>query len=98
MANDSNSFNYKSIKDKLLKVKAKQDSLNQENLMLQERSSSLSRELGDLKVKYQELKKENERLRLAKTIVGKVSDKAEMKYKVNEMVREIDKCIALLNR
>lgn len=98
MAKDTSSFNFKSLKDKLVKIKASQDSLKKENQMLKERSTSLSRELGDLQVKFQELKKENERLKLAKTLVSKTSDKAEMKYKVNEMVREIDKCIALLNR
>jgi len=39
-----------------------------------------------------------DKMKMAKSIAGKVSEKAEMKHRVNELVREIDKCIALLNR
>jgi len=91
-------LNYGSIKDKLLKVRTKHVELQEEITSLKQRSSQLEVELNEAKSKYQTLEKENNRLKLAKMLVSTSSDKVEMKYKVNEMVREIDKCIALLNR
>ncbi|MEM9052996.1 MAG: hypothetical protein AAGC47_13160 [Bacteroidota bacterium] len=98
MAKGKASSKYDSIKDKLLKVKSKHVKLNEEINSLKEKSSSLEAELKEVKSRNQSLEKENSRLKLAKTLVSTSSDKAEMKFKVNEMVREIDKCIALLNR
>ncbi|MCH2215498.1 MAG: hypothetical protein MK086_10035 [Flavobacteriales bacterium] len=98
MAKDKAFSTYDSIKDKLLRVKSKHVKLNEEINTLKEKFSSLEAELKEVKSHYQSLEKENSRLKLAKSLVSTSSDKAEMKFKVNEMVREIDKCIALLNR
>jgi len=92
------SLNYDSIKDKLLKVKTKHVKFQEEIDSLKKRTALLEMELSEVKSKHQSLEKENQRLKLAKTLVSTSGDKVEMKYKVNEMVREIDKCIALLNR
>jgi hypothetical protein len=87
-----------SIKDKLLKVKVKQDLLEADNAQLKERAIQLELELKEAKAKSQNLEKNYDRVKLAKTLVSSTGDKAEMKFRVNELVREIDKCIALLNR
>jgi hypothetical protein len=47
--------------------------------------------LKDLNIKYNKLK-------LAKIIVASSNDMHDAKLKVNRMLREIDRCIALLNR
>ena len=47
--------------------------------------------LKDLNTKYNKLK-------LAKIIVASSNDMHDAKLKVNRMLREIDRCIALLNR
>ena len=56
---------------------------------------------GLLRVKDQEmevLESKFQSLRLAKTLVSSPEDVKNAKQQVNRMVREIDKCIALLNR
>jgi len=87
-----------SIKDNLLKIKIKQDQLKAENAKLKEKAAQLELELKEAKAKSQNLEKDYDRVKLAKTLVSSSGDKAEMKFRVNELVREIDKCIALLNR
>lgn len=87
-----------SIKGKLEKIDKRFEKLKQQNEELQRGSSDLQRLLDDEKRKTQSLQNEYNRLKLAKTLVSTSGDKAEMKFRVNELVREIDKCIALLNR
>jgi predicted RNase H-like nuclease (RuvC/YqgF family) len=55
---------------------------------------------GQLYVKKQEievLESKFQSLKFAKTLISS-GDIKDVKFKVNQMVREIDKCIALLNR
>lgn len=87
-----------SIKGKLEKIDKRFEKLKQQNEELQRGSSDLQRLLDDEKRKTQSLQNDYNRLKLAKTLVSTSGDKAEMKFRVNELVREIDKCIALLNR
>ncbi|NEN22551.1 hypothetical protein G3O08_03410 [Cryomorpha ignava] len=87
-----------SIKGKLEKIDKRFEKLKQENEELKRGSSDLQRLLDDEKRKTQSVQNEYNRLKLAKTLVSTSGDKAEMKFRVNELVREIDKCIALLNR
>jgi len=46
------------------------------------------------KIKY--LEDKNKMLRIAKTIEGE--DKTKAKLRINEFLREVDRCIALLNK
>lgn len=87
-----------SIKGKLEKIDKRFEKLKQHNEELQRGSADLQRLLDDEKRKVQALQNDYNRLKLAKTLVSTTGDKAEMKFRVNELVREIDKCIALLNR
>jgi hypothetical protein len=71
----------------------------------QEENQRLSRENIDLKevVKLKnneiiDLQSKCEHLKLAKLFVPNSDDVHEAKLKVNRIVREIDKCIALLNK
>jgi len=70
--------------------------INNERLQQQvdELSESLrvkNQEMGVLESKYQSL-------RLTKTLTSSPEDVKDLKLQVNRMVREIDKCIALLNK
>ena len=47
-----------------------------------------------LKIKY--LEEKNKILRVVKTLEGE--DKTKAKLKINELLREVDRCIALLNK
>ena len=67
------------------------------NLLEKEKNELLAkllqkeREIESLETKFNTLK-------LAKSISGENNDMQDAKVKVNNLVREIDKCIALLNR
>ena len=67
--------------------------LENNNKELQEKLILLDNNLRDVEEKY-------ENLRLAKALISPDNDEGshEAKIKVNRIVREIDKCIALLNR
>ena len=87
-----------SITGKLERVDQRLDKLKLENEQLERKNTELQRLLDDEKRNSETKQNEYNRLKLAKTLVSTTGDKAEMKFRVNELVREIDKCIALLNR
>ena len=45
-----------------------------------------------------ELSQKNEQLKIATHLLSGVDENREAKQKINKLVREIDKCIALLNK
>ena len=87
-----------SIKDKLEKVDQRLDKFKFENEQLERKNFELQRLLDEEKRNAETMQNDYNRLKLAKTLVSTTGDKVEMKFRVNELVREIDKCIALLNR
>ncbi len=73
------------------KLKAENSALRTEIETVKESLKSKELDCHDLNVKYENLK-------LAKVIQLSGSDLHDAKIKVNRIVREIDKCISLLNR
>jgi hypothetical protein len=72
--------------------KSKAIDLQKQNLELQQDVEKLEEKLSDLDKKYENLK-------IAKVLSSLPGeDVHETKIQVNRIVREIDKCIALLNR
>ena len=72
---------------------------------LQEDYESLAKENTDLikiieqqKINTNKLEEKNKVIKLAKTLSETNENSLDIKLKINELVREIDKCIALLNR
>ncbi len=70
-----------------------------------ERNSKLEQELQNLRVKYDqqekkitEIEHKYNNLKLAKVLTDGDEGAHDARIKVNSIVREIDKCIALLNR
>ena len=59
---------------------------------------SLKHEIELLKQEKSEINRKNEQLRLATHLLSGVDENREAKQKINKLVREIDKCIALLNK
>ena len=83
-------------------VKGLQKSINgyREN---EEKIASQLKKLGEEKTNLQneinQLQEQVKLLKLAKQLEGdSIKDTKEVKLKINEMVREIDKCIALMNK
>ena len=59
----------------------------------------LDEEKRNLQNEINQLQEQIKLLKLAKQLEGdSVKDTKEVKLKINEMVREIDKCIALMNK
>ena len=83
---------------KLRKLISEYTFLKEENSLLK---AELGRKQTDLMLAHQEileLRKNYDHLQLAKNMVGgSEAEKAESKQQITKMVREIDKCLALLD-
>jgi chromosome segregation ATPase len=58
----------------------------------------LKHEIDLLQGEKTEISRRNEQLRLATHLLSGVDENREAKQKINKLIREIDKCIALLNK
>jgi phage shock protein A len=87
-----------SLEEKIKRVIQVAEKLKANNGQLQQQVDELT---GQLRVRNQEmevLESKFQSLKLAKTLTSSPEDVRNVKFQVNRMVREIDKCIALLNR
>jgi predicted nucleic acid-binding Zn-ribbon protein len=75
---------YNSLRDELEEIKSGNEVLK---TRLQEREIRLK----ELEIKY-------ERVKLSGALLGEGENALEAKKKITELVREIDKCVVLLNR
>ena len=72
--------------------------LDAEKKELEEQNSILKKEIEEQQSEIEDLKNKYKVLKMAKSLEGSSNENKEVKLKINEMVREIDKCIALLNK
>jgi hypothetical protein len=72
-------------------LKLEKEELVREKMNLLEQVESLTKENDELKHQYDTIK-------LAKTFAVNTGDSQKAKNKISQIVREIDKCIALLNK
>jgi hypothetical protein len=82
---------------KLRKLMSEYQSLQVQNAQLK---ADLDRKQTDLMHAHQEvleLRKNYDHLQLARNLGGSETEKAESKQRITKMVREIDKCLALLD-
>ena len=86
-------------------LKANTQQLFQEFRKLEDETKLLENQVLDLKSEIEllekdklELSQKNEQLKIATHLLSGVDENREAKQKINRLVREIDKCIALLNR
>ena len=85
------------IEDKVQKLLSKMDSLVIQNRELVNRLDFYMTENEKLRLNLREHEDRLNNIRIAKTIEGGPQNK-DLKRKVNEMLREVDRCIALLNK
>lgn len=88
----------KALRPKVEKLVHLQEQLKRENGQLQTANAALRAEMEELLSARNELDDKYKALKLAKAVSGPNDKNLELKLKINELVREIDKCIALLNR
>lgn len=72
--------------------------LENDKKMLEEKILSLKNEIEILEQQKSELGRKNEQLKIATQLLSANDGKREAKQKIDFLVREIDKCIALLNK
>ena len=86
------------FKDKLDLLIGLHQKMKAESQMHIEEKKRLNEQVNLLTIANQDLSKKVEDLKFAKTLAGESEDSHESKIKINRLVREIDKCISLLNK
>jgi chromosome segregation ATPase len=77
--------------NKYYNLKAEYDSLKNGNEALRNKLQEREARIKELEIKY-------ERIKLSGALLGEGENASEAKKKITELVREIDRCVALLNR
>ena len=72
--------------------------LKTENEELNSRNEELMNKLQEREVDMKELEKKYDRVKLSGAILGDEENSIEAKRRITDLMREIDKCIALLDR
>ncbi len=81
--------------DRLIELYLK---VKNENVLLNDKLASVNERVRELAFQNEELIKKYENLKLAKSLIGADEDSRNAKNKINKIVREIDQCIAMLNK
>ncbi len=87
-----------SLKAKIKELISAYEKLKEENLKLSEQKATLENVLQERELAFLELDRKYNQQQLAKAFAASSEDTHDAKIKVNRIVREIDQCIALLNR
>lgn len=72
--------------------------LKAKNSDLKDEIEILKRDLQVKNEKIKDLEDKYERLKITGALMGEGRNAAEARKRINELVREIDRCVALLNR
>jgi hypothetical protein len=86
------------IKEKIQSAKARIRDQADENTQLTQKNEDLQQLIQQKQSLIDELEEKNQRLSMVKSIVANDQDSQDARIQINRIVREIDKCIALLNR
>ncbi len=86
------------LNKKLDELLNRHHNLKREYAELKSGNEELRNELQERDARIKELESKYERVRLSEALLGEEGNASEAKKKINELVREIDKCVALLNR
>jgi N-acetylmuramic acid 6-phosphate (MurNAc-6-P) etherase len=88
----------KTLNENIRQIKELHTSSVVENIKLKENITKLLVELEQKESEHRQLETKYESLKLAKVIATSTTDSHDAKIKLNRIVREIDKCISLLNK
>ena len=86
------------LQSRVAEVAAAVDELRAENDHIMKLNEELMILVSQKQSEIEEMQASFEQLKLAKTLAGSQEDIKNAKTRVDEIMREIDKCIALLNR
>lgn len=85
------------IRSKVKKLITSVQSLEEENIKLKEKQAELVQTIESQSKFIEELNDKNKNVIIAESI-KKTEGSSDVKKRIDEMVREIDKCIELLNK
>lgn len=87
------------IQGKVSRLLQQNAALNTVNIQLKEENNMLKNLLKERNEKIVENENQLQMLKLAKSVSanGGEDDKAELKKKINDLIKEIDHCVGLLN-
>jgi len=92
------------LHQRLVKIRESVEVISLENKQLRGNNENLTQQIAELQKTIElqknalyELKEENKMIKLAKEMSSTNADVHDVKIKINELVRDIDKCIDLLN-
>jgi len=86
------------FKEKLEQMIGLHQKMKAECQIFKEEKTRLDEQINLLTISNQDLSRKVEDLKFAKSLAGANEDSHEAKIKINRLVREIDKCISLLNK
>lgn len=87
-----------SIESKVKRLVLLYKQIKQENSQLENENKSLQLELAKKEQQIVELEEKIKVIKITHLVSSSDEDKKRVKIKINEYVREIDRCIALLNQ
>ena len=83
---------------KLDELLIRYNNLKTENEEYKKNNEALERMLQEKEERIKELETRYERVKLTGALLGEGENASEAKKKITELVREIDRCVALINR
>lgn len=86
------------LEEKLNELLERYIFLKEENEILLNNISDLQRKNAQYDYDLSQEREKNRLLKIAKTIDGSIENSKETKQKINALIREIDKCIVVLNQ
>ena len=87
----------KGIEYKTIKIIEKLNQLADENNKLKTEVQQLKNQIETKNKEINQLTENNNILKIANTVEG-TENKTKVKLKINELLREVDRCLALLNK
>lgn len=87
-----------SIKQKMEQIFTLYEEALSENAQLKQQLTTISQELYNCKTDKSTLETKVDKLQMAGAFQASTEDAKEAKLKIGRLIREIDKCLALLNR
>lgn len=90
---------FKELKNKVEKLINLHEQLVEENQLLQSKAKLLTQTIDQQGQQLAVLEEKNKVIKLANALSGGTDQNTrDIKLKINEYIREIDKCLALINR
>ena len=86
------------LNKKLDELFERHNNLRTKNVELKDENEAIKHNLQERDEKIKELEIKYERIKISGALMGEGDNASEAKKKINELVREIDRCVALLNR